>query len=278
MVMNNFGLFRKRMKNEACCRVNYETSFITEGAAPIKIHILRLDEDRDATMVFSDAEGPDAALVFTPKQQIDDDNLLKTDYYTWDNKMFFVYEDVMIARKVAYIKQRAYQCNAKVTVLDCEYSGEERGGYFISSLRSYVDTELQQKINVSDKEKPVLVMPYVTWVRNGRKLEIGGKPWKIIDYDSITNPGIVYISLERDFFKKGHDVLDESNDDYNLKAGVEYTFDTQDGYFNSSSPLTIKLRTANQIVFEIPFGIEEITIETKNFAGKIEQQIYKVVV
>ena len=273
--MIKFDLFRTRMKNESVCRTNYEQSFITEGAAPITIHILRLDKDRDATMVFTDAEGPDAAIVFTPKQQTASANLLKTDYYTWDDKMFFVYEDVLIAREVAYIKQRAYQCNAKVQVLD---SKEECGGYFISSLRSYTDTEFQQKINISDKEQPVLVVPAAEWVAVGTKLMIGGKPWKIIDFDSITNPGIAYVSLERDFFQKGNDVVQTQDDEVTLHAGMQHIFATQDGYFNSSSPLNIKSRTATQVIFTIPYGIETVSIGVKDAQGVINTTTYKVVV
>ena len=271
--MTNFNLFRTRMENEAKCRQKFETSFITEGAAPINIHILRLDKDREATMVFTDAEGPDSAIVFTPKQYDCGENLLKTDYYMWENKMFFVYEDILIARDIAYIKQKAYQCNAQVKVIDKQKSC---GGYFISSLRSYVDTELQQKINISDKEHPILVLPQQDWIEIGVRLEVGGKPWKIIDFDMITNPGIAYISLERDFFKKGRDIVDR-NDDTCLKAGVEYTFSTVDGYFNSSSPLNIKLRRADKVIFEAPYGVENIDIETKNSNGEIDKQNYKVV-
>ena len=276
--MSKFDLFRSRMANEEKCRQKFETSFITEGAAPIVIHILRLDEDRDATMVFTDAEGPDSAIVFTPKQVDREQDLLKTDYYTWDNKMFFVYEDVIIARDVSYIKQRAYQCNAKVYILENDNFGrdDDFGGYFISSLRSYVDVDFQQKLNVSDKEKPILIMPSADWIKIGAKVEVGGKPWKVIDYDSITNPGVTYMSLERDFFKKGSDMVE--NTDINiLHAGIENTITTQDGYFNSSSPLIIKSRTASSVVFEIPYGIENVSITTME--NDIEKTInYKVVV
>jgi hypothetical protein len=271
--MSNFDLFRARMRNEENCKRKFETSFITDGAAPIVIHILRLEEDRDATMVFTDTEGPDSAIVFTPKQVDREQDLLKKDYYTWDDKMFFVYENVLIARNVGYIKQKAYQCNAKVHVLDNDEC-DEWGGYFISSLRSYVDTEFQQKLNVSDKEKPVLIMPATDWIAVGVKIEVGGKPWKIVDYDAITNPGIVYMSLERDFFKKGYDMVDAA--EAILHAGVNNTLETQEGYFISSSPLIIKSKTAEKVVFEVPYGIELVTITVKQ-NDQLKEKTYKVV-
>ena len=271
--MSNFGLFRTKMNNETNCRRKFETSFITDGAAPITIHILRLDVERDATMVFTDTEGPDTAIVFTPKQQDSISNLLKTDYYTWDDKMFFVYEDVIIPREVNYIKQKVYQCNARVHVVE---ENEDYGGYFISSLRSYVDTEFQQKLNVTDKEKPILVLPRQEWIKIGAKVLIGEKPWKVIDYDAITNPGIVYISLERSFISKSADVAEyKSYED--LSSGIEYTFETENGFFNSSSPLIIKSRKADSVVCEIPYGLKEVEISIQ-YKGEIISKVYKVVI
>ena len=271
--MSNYQLFRTRMKNEAECLQKMETSFITEGAAPIVIHIPRLDENRDATMVFTDTEGPDTAIVFTPKQQNAISNLLKTDYFSWDNKMFFIYEDVIITRDVNYIKQKAYQCNAQVYAID---SSEECGGYFISSLRSYVDTEFQNKLNVTDKEKPILIIPRQEWVKIGVRVLIGDRPWKVIDYDAITNPGIVYISLERDFKSKTEDVAKYKNHN-ELTAGIEYTFETSDGYFNSSSPLNIKTKLADKVVFMIPYGLNEVEISVRR-GEQIISKVYKVVI
>lgn len=265
------------MRNESRCVQKFETAFIAEGAAPIVIHILRLDENRDATMVFTDAEGPDAAIVFTPKQFRSNQDLKKADYYTWDNKMFFVYEDILIARDISYIKQKAYQCNVEVTVLDKQFQDIKCGGYFIASLRSYVDVEFQQKINISDKEQPVLVVPTQDWILVGAKIMAGGKPWKVIDFDSITNPGITYISLERDFVQKQNPSVEVQNKQFNyLKAGIEHTITTKDAYFNSSSPLNIKSRTFSKIVFEIPYGLEELFIEYKDEQGNIQKEYFKV--
>lgn len=267
--MSKFAIFRKKMDNEAQCKLKFEQRFITEGASAVDIHIVRLDINRSASMVISEAEGPDTAIVFTPKQATKVNDLLKADYFTWDGKMFFVYEDILIPREVSYIKQKAYQCNVKVL---CEET--ELGGYFISSLRTYADTELQKNINITDTEKPILVMPINEKIKVSTKLSIGNKPWKVIDIDHITNNGILYISLERDFYTKSDNII--VNYDTNvLKAGIEYDFDTSDAYFSTSTPLYIKSRTENKIVVEIPFGITEVSISTKN-SGEIKTIKYKV--
>ena len=271
--MSNYQLFRSRMNKEVECVRKMEARFITDSAASIVITIQRLGRDQNATMVFTDAEGPDTAIVFTPKQANTVDNLLKTDYFTWNDKMFFVYEDVLVPREVNYIKQRAYQCNVQVLV-----DGQNIGcaGYFMSSLRSYVDTEFQQKINITDKEKPILIIPRQEWVKYGTKLIIGDKPWKIIDYDAITNPGIVYISLERSFISKGSDIIRYA-ETHELVAGETYTFQTVQGFFNSSSPLIIKSRKANEVICEVPHGLTEVEISVDSEIG-IQTKHFKVVV
>lgn len=267
--MDKFAIFRKKMDNEAQCKLKFEQRFITEGASAITIHIIRLDEDRSASMVISEAEGPDSAIVFTPKQFTKVNDLLKADYFTWDEKMFFVYEDVLIPRDVSYIKQKAYQCNVKVLCGE-----EEFGGYFISSLRTYVDTELQKNINITDKEQPILVMPINENIKVGTKLSIGDKPWKVIDVDNITNNGILYISLERDFYTKSDNII-ENYEPNVLKAGIEYDFPTSDAYFNTSTPLTIKSRRGNLVKVLIPYGITEVDISTK-IDNEIQTIKYKV--
>lgn len=257
------------MESEEQCKIKFEQRFITEGASAVKIYIPRLQIERDASMVISETEGPDSAIIFTPKQRIKTDDLLKAEYYIWEDKKFFVYEDVLIPREVSYIKQKAYQCNVNFLC-----NNEENGGYFISSLRSYVDTELQKNINISDKEKPILITPYNKNIVVGAKLDIGGKPWKVVDFDHITNPGILYVSLERDFYIKSDNIITNYNP-YVLKSGIDYTFNTEDAYFVTTTPLNIKKRTKSEIVFEIPHGITQVDISIKS-NNQVETKTYKV--
>jgi hypothetical protein len=267
--MSSFSLFRKKMESEEQCRLKFEQRFITEGASASQIHIVRLNEDRSAYIVMSDAEGPDSAIVFTAKQSDKMYNLSKADYYIWEDKMYFVYEDVHLGYDASYIKQKAYQCNVKFMCGD-----EELGGYFISSLRTYVDTEFQNRLNISDKEQPVLVMPMHEGIEVGTQLSIGNKPWKVIDFDAITNSGILYISLERDFYKKSDNIIENYNP-YLLKSGIDYSFDTEDAYFNTSSPLNIKARTEHKVTFQIPYGINSVEISVKQ-SGEIKTIVYQV--
>lgn len=80
--MSKYDLFRKKMRNEECCRLKCEAGFITEGTSAVTIWHARLDVQKQAGLILSAAEGPDSATVFTYKDEANKNNeLLKTDYF-----------------------------------------------------------------------------------------------------------------------------------------------------------------------------------------------------
>ena len=268
-----FDLFRKKMNNEDGCRMKFEAYQTIEGSAATEIFHYRSEMNRAAAVVPSDKEGPDSSIVYTYKEKFPLGEVQKGDYFLWNDVEFFVYEDVFIPHETIYKKQMAYQCN--VQVLD-EDQVALCGGYFVSSLHSYLDTTLQAKINISDKEKPVLIIPYQPWIAVNVKLVVGGKPWKITDFDHITNSGIAYISLTRDFFQKHQDV-EEVVSGRTLVSGQEYEFDTVDGYFDSSSPLFEISKTSTKVKITVPYNYTELQLTTKAANGELITTTYKVV-
>lgn len=274
--MSNFDLFRTKMGYSENCRLTYESSFITEGTSAVIIHVLRLNDDKQAALIMTDKEGPDTTYVFTYKETLPHNELLKTDYFTWDGKTYFVFEDVSLVKPANYKKQKAYQCNVSFQVGEHCYCG-----YYVSSLAKYVDTTLQSSLNITDNDKPILIVPQYDWLEIGLKIIISGKPYKIIDFDIITNDKIAYISLDRDFISKQEDVepIDEeySTGDV-LKAGVEHELPIQWGYFKTDVSVEITKKTATLVKFIIPFGVEQITITTKDANKADVVSIYKVVI
>ena len=272
--MSTFNLFRKKQQNNEDCRNKFESSFILEGTSAVVIHSLRLNVNKQAALIISDKEGPDTNLVFTYKERVKDNELLKGDYYTWRDKTYLVYEDIDIVRDVAYKKQKSYQCNVSFEVNRTIWHG-----YYVSSLAKYVDTTLQDDLNITDNDKPILILPQVEWMAVGAKIVISGKPYKIIDFDAITNSGIVYCSLDRDFVSKYDDVeqLIEPTAAV-LTAGVESTIDTCFGYFQSDVDVEIVTKTYNSVKFIVPYGIDTITITTKDELKNDITVEYKVVI
>lgn len=133
-------------------------------------------------------------------------------------------------------------------------------------------------MNITDNEKPILVLPAFDWICIGLKLIISGKPYKIIDFDAITNAGIVYCSLDRDFIDKFEDVAVSEPEDAILYAGLENEMDIKFGYFETDKTVEIISKGMNKVKFVVPFGIDELTITTKN-ADKIDMvNKYRVVI
>lgn len=189
--MSKYDVYRNRMHNEECCRLKYDASFITEGTSATTIKHVRLNADKQAGLVLNSAEGPDGATVFTYKVEPQENELLKTDYFIWQDKYFFVYEDVYLVLETIYKKQLAYQCN-----VECESDNDKIYAYYVSSLKKAVDQGLDKNISLADKERPMLIMPTNRWSKVGQTLVINGKPWKITEVDFTTNVGISYCSLE----------------------------------------------------------------------------------
>ena len=271
--MSSFNLYRRKMEASKQCMLCQETAFILEGSSATIIHMLRTDVDKQAALIINEKEGPDTVTVFTHKKEKRCDELLKTDYFKWKDKTYFVYEDIDIIREATYKKQKAYACNVEFSL---EHQEEKYCGYYISSLAKYVDTTLQSNLNITDNDKPILIIPHFDWVNIDTKIIIKGKPYKIINYDGLTNDKIAYCSLDRDFISTQTDIVEEIPNN-TFVAGEEIELDVIDGYFKTDVPVEIVSKTLNKVKFIIGFGIPEISITTKDAANNSITNIYKVV-
>jgi hypothetical protein len=135
----------------------------------------------------------------------------------------------------------------------------------------------------------------------GDKIVIKGRPWLVQEYDAISSPGIVYYSLRATTVSKeiidehaGEDVFIEYNEDkttsipiepeqetgtpelkYRVSNNIDITVVTEQGYFKANKKVNIKKHTADEVIFSIPFGINEVSIQTKE-GGEVMTEIYKV--
>ena len=273
--MSKFNAFRRKLDINNKCVANYESAFITEGTSAVQIYSLRLKNYKPAAIIITDKEGPDTSLVYTFKEQAREDELVKGDYYTWNNNTYFVYEDVQVVLDTNYKKQKSYQCNVEFNYT-CECGSNTYFGYYVSSLARYVDTTLQSNLNISDNDKPVLILPALHWVKVGAQFVIHNKPYKIIEIDTITNKGIAYCSLDRDFVSKQKDVVIEEINPV-LVAGIEQLITTYDDYLQTSHKVDIISRTNAGITIVVPYGLDEIVLTTKDDSGRVSEQKYKVV-
>ena len=190
----------------------------------------------------------------------------------------------MLFRSIDYKKQKAVECNVFFTHNSTDYIG-----YFASSIRTITENEFIGSQAILPDETPLLILPTgALTIGDTFIIDDTQKPWKIQEYDSITNRGISYLYLERGLAAKDEtDVtdivleetvyLDETDTDSTiLRPMTEYTFVTSGAYFVTSPRVEILGRTLEAITFRIPFGIPTVRIETKPLEVETIQQ-YTVV-
>lgn len=139
---------------------------------------------------------------------------------------------------------------------------------------------LEKEISLSDKERPMLVVPTFNWSKVGKTIVVNGKPWRITEVDATTNAGISYCSLELGWISKSEDIDETAvctHFEDCVVAGQEISFDTEEGYFAASDSVEIIDIQQTKVLIKIPFGIENIKISTKQ-NGNIVENEYKVVI
>ena len=287
---NVYEMFRKIQQNKKTCYDNRSAAFILEGKISQDIYHKRRKKDIKAALVFNHQEGPDDVITFSLK----DDDLIKTDYFVFDNVNYLVYEDVKQTHKdLSHKKQRAVECNISFT-----YKNKLYYGYFTSSLRRTSDPDFQGRQGLVPDENPLLILPTNEEIDINSTFSIEGKPWKVVEYDHITNKGISYIYLERHFTSNApaeEEVVEieyvnnsepivqpdpdsdpTAAEELSLRPMVEYTFTTQNAYFASTPRVEILSRSKGEVKFRVPYGISFVTISTRQ-NGDVVENGYSVV-
>ena len=131
---------------------------------------VRLNKTIKAAVTFNDKEGPDESIVYT----FNSDNLLKGDYFIYDNVYYLVYEDVKLTDKnLNWKKQRAVECNINFTI-----NGTLFNAYFLSALRRGLNPDLERSTALVPNEEPLIIVPSNSLLTIGTRFNINGKPWK----------------------------------------------------------------------------------------------------
>jgi hypothetical protein len=244
----------------------------------------RLNKDIKAALVFKHQEGPDEVLVYSYLK----DDLQKSDYFVYKNTNYLVYEENRLTDEdINYKKQKAVECNVAFT-----FNGTVFNGYYKSSVRGKEDQAFEGRQLISPDETPLLILPTNTSIKVNSEFTIEDKPFKVMEFDSITNKGISYYYLERNYNVNAPEaisttpqpeVVDDLEivetlvEDMALRAMVNYTFKTEDAYFATTPAVEIISRKRTEVTFRIPFGISQVSIAIK-LEGVIVDELYKVVV
>lgn len=287
---NVYEIFRDIQKKKENCNDRGSAAFIIEGGLSQDIYHRRNKRVIPAALVFNHKEGPDELTVFTLLK----DDLFKSDYFVYRHTNYLVIEEYKENHKeINFRKSRAVECN-----ISFKYGGEIFLGYYKSALRGSENPDFEGKHLITPDESPLLILPTNDLITINSEFIIEGKPFKVVEYDHITNKGITYYYLERGIIKQLGDVekvedvtidiIEESNahtqeeptsepeDLVALRSMIEYTFTTEMAFFTATPAVEIIERKSSEIMFKIPFGIEQVAITTKKDGNEIER-IYKVV-
>lgn len=274
MSKNVYDIFRA-VQNKRTTNYNERSAaFIVDGKLSKTVYHKRRRRKISAGVVFQNKEGPDEVIVYT----FNKDKLQKGDYFIYDDVNYLVYEqDKLTDENINHRKQRAVECNVSFKL------GEESFlGYFVSTMRRYNKEEFQGRQLLNPEEKPLLILPTNNILTISSEFLIEKKPWRVVEYDYITNKGITYYYLERGIIRNVQEEesaepmlmpLNSSVELPALEALTEYTFETTDGVFSSTPAVEIIKKTSSTVTFTIPFGIEEVTI----FTSELDNVLYRVV-
>lgn len=282
--MTNFERFRSRNQKRIEANQSLNANFIFKGYPSIQI----TKDDVSVQAAVVNQQEKDKAYVYTNLKDI----LNVGEVWHAKTLPILISEEIVIIKNVDWRKYIGLICNIEV---------DGNWGYFKGPEKSYIGITLEQDAAWNSNQKPVLVLPeHVLGFED--KIVIKGRPWLVQEYDAISTPGLIYYSLTSTTVSKeiaeenqGKDVyierkdedlkihIDENpistltGDSIRVAANIDITLPTENGYFKTSNTnIKIKKRSVNEIIFSIPFGINEVIIKTKQEGDEVVQT-YRVV-
>lgn len=282
--MTSFERFKARNQKRVEANQSLNANFIFKGYPSVQIK----KDDVSVPAAVVNQHEKDKSYVYTRLQ----DELKVGEVWTAKTLPILITDEVVIIRDVEWHKYIGFNCNINV---------EGRWGYFKGPEKSYISISLDKDAAWSSGQKPVLVLPeHVLGFED--KIVIKGRPWLIQEYDAISTPGLVYYSLtpttvSKHIAEENKDkevYIERKNEDIKIEileepistfrgntistaANLDLTIPTEGAYFKSSnSNINIKKRSMNEVIFSIPFGIEEVTITTKKRGDEVTTT-YRVV-
>lgn len=243
----------------------------TENNEPLSIDITPVDFATEIQAAVVNQQEKDKAYIYT---QLDTPLPMGS---IWGAKTlcWLIAEEIITIKDVNWHKYLSYLCNIQV---------EDVWGYFIGPEKRYVNIANEKDASLESLQKPVLVLPEgILGFKD--KIVIKDRPWQVQEWDAISSPGLIYYSLRATTISKevaeeheGEDVYieraknettpiittpTEVNNKNIINNNIDITVSTEEGYFKYNKKIAVKRHTATQIIFSIPFGITEVTIQTK---------------
>lgn len=278
--MNSFARFQSRIKKRSSANNSLNSDFILKGYPSIEIE--NSEGEKISASVVSKQE-QDCAYIFTHKEN----RLIPGSVWVAKDLHLLVTEEITIIKDVNWRKYHTLIANVQIG---------DSWGFFKGSEKSFINVSLKEKTALYSEQKVVLVL------KDGvldyqDKIVIGKRAWLVQEFDRISTPGLVYLSLVPTTVKKetieknkDKDIFIEKREEIKIEEqnkeeeGIVFVsnnsslmMSTEDGYFISSNPnIEVEKLLENEVYFKIPFGVSETTITYKENGRKVSKT-YRVV-
>lgn len=272
--MSNFDYFRKRNARKKAYAKEVNTRFVFNGLPSVEITL----ENNDTMMAcVVNKQEKDVAYIYTHQ----DEPLAVGTVLVAKGLHFLIVEQIIIMQDVEFNKYLALLCNTQFDEWDW--------GYFKGPEKGYINLSMKEDLAAISQQKPILV------ARQGRfnigdKIKVNGRPWLIIESDTISSPTIGYYSLKATTMSKeelqGDDtILDDGaeiltaavlDDRISVTTFQEVELPTEGGFYQSTCKLIQLKVTSDKINFKVPVGIKNFTVKIKQ-DGIVVERNFKVV-
>ena len=283
--MTSFSRFQERNKKRTVAQNKYNTNYIFKGYPSV---LIKGSADREIQAAVVNKQDKDYAYIFTQLE----DKLSVGSIWTAKDLHLLITEEYTIIKDVNWNKYHALLCNVQVG---------DHWGYFKGPEKTFLDVVLEREVIWESPQKPVLVLPENV-LDFQDKIVIKGRAWLIQEYDAISTPGLVYYSLKPTTISKevvaeniGKEIYVEKHEEFTpiivempiqtlaesgeitISPNIEIVLSTEGGYFTTSNKnINIKKRNSTTVIFSIPFGVNDVVVETKE-KGDIVSRTYRVV-
>jgi hypothetical protein len=282
MTMSKYDTFKNRTSSKTDVLNRKTTEFIENSASSVDATRLSDTSTIKAVIISERKEGPDETILFTYAT----DALTVGEFIQYRNKTYLLYSEYEVIFSDQFKKHKLLECNVEL-----KWDGHTQKAYYASSLRSYSvlndqGTSIPYEFS---GQKPIIVTKENTNIKPGTRFIILGEGFVVSDMDKISNQGIYYISVEESPVYA--DIDDVPNDTTitipaptnviagdEVVSGDELIVATNFAYISFDEDVEIISKSVNSVTVEVPFGIDTLTIYTKDGAGDIVTTQYKVVI
>lgn len=272
--MNSFERFKNKQNKRVAANDHYNAAFIFNAYNSCLIK----SEDVELPAAVVSKQEKDQGYIFTHAP----DNLPIGSIWEVNSLHWLIVEEIINIKDTDYHKYFALLCNVDLGIT---------WGYFKSRLgiRNEQDTALEST------QEPQITLPG-SLLDFSDKIVLNGRAWIVQEYDSISNPGITVYSLQTSTVSKD-ETQDRSSYIVNVKEAVPEVIDeeiiitptekgighhipitlsTEEGYLKYEGNIKVIKRSATEIIFELPFGVDQVKVYVKENGQEVEYVYYGV--